>query len=315
MMNQPAENLDETTVVDPQNPEGIPEGTVDSDAEVWAELANDDDDLGESEPAAEAEVSEAEPKADLEVAASEPESTPVEPTEPVAETDPQPTPPVTPDPEPDPASLQPQPEPVLTPEQQEFQRQQQAWLQQQQLQQQQTQHTAQRQQAIDQLAQNYTLDQTQVEAFAVNPEEVLPKLAAELHMTVIEQVLPLVARMIPQQVQNIQQRVSSTQADEDTFFAAYPELKTHEAQVLQFAGIWRQMNPTASVEEATKAIGEHMQIALGLHSAQQTPTPPAEPTAPTPTPPAGSAPRIGIQKPPPKSDMENFIEEVLADEE
>jgi hypothetical protein len=142
--------------------------------------------------------------------------------------------------------------------------------------------------------------------------ETIPKMAAYLHMSVLEQVVPLVARMIPQTVQQVQQQTTSVKADEESFFSDYPELKEHADKVGQFAQIWRQMNPQADFDVAKKAIGDHMKIALGLHQ-------PAEPQPNTPNPPpaapAKSAPRTGNSRPQQKSEWDAFVEEVLDDDD
>jgi hypothetical protein len=309
-MGEAAKDLDETTVNDLNNPEGTSEvESLDSDAGMWEDLAREDE-LDELAPADEAQGSEevAEQKVE-EVAESEPETEAQPEAEPVAEAEPQPTvQETTPEPE---QPVQPQSPQVLTPEQQEWQRQQQELYQQQLLAQRQQQQTTQRQQALDNLARNYVLDPKTAEEFEVNPTEAIPKMAAHLHMAVLEQVLPLVQRMIPPTVQQVQKQTSTVQADEETFFSDYPELREHADKVGQFAAIWRRMNPQADFDTAKKAIGDHMKIALGLHQAP----PSADPTPPPPPPPASAKPRTGNSRPQQKSEWDAFVEEVLDDDD
>lgn len=291
------DELDETTVSDPNNPE-VPEDeeALDSEAALWNDLSREEDEDVPEEPVGKAESEDEE--REEEVAESEPQPEPQ--PEPVPE--PEPQPPAQPVAE---QPVQPQPsQPVLTPEQQE-------WLRQQQLAQQQTLRSAQRQQAIDNLAQSYKLEAADAEAFDVNPSEVLPKLAARLHVAVLEQVMPLVAQMIPQQVQQVQTESNSAREVKDSFFRDYPELKEHEAQVTQFAMVWRQMNPDVPLDKAKKAIGDHMRIALGLHNPAAAPPPSQQP----PPPPAGRQPRSGNEKPRKQSAWDSFVEEVMADDD
>jgi len=304
------EEVDTGTPAPASEPAEPEKSELSSDESVWAELAADDDDESVAEPEPpEPEAAVQEPEPVEEVAASEPEPEPLTTPTPTTPLEPQaaaPEVPVTPEVTPEP------PLTTLTPEQQAFQKQQQDWLAAQQAQTEGAQRSARRQQALDSLAQSYTLDENTIQAYDTNPIEAIPMMAAHLHLRVLEQVIPAVLQMIPAQIaQHSQQRAASTN-DEDGFHAAYPKLKEFQPQVKQFAEVWRGLNPTVGYAESVKAIGDHMMVLLGLNESEVPPPPPPPPT-PAHVPAAGGAPRDPGQKPAAKSEWDEFVDDVIRD--
>jgi hypothetical protein len=106
------------------------------------------------------------------------------------------------------------------------------------------------------------------------PEIVLPKLAAQVHMAAVEQTLAQMRMLLPQTIESVTAaQVRESQAKTE-FYSSWPELQGHEQQVLAAGHMFRQINPTATKEQAIQAIGQLTMQALGMQR--------QAPTAPTP---------------------------------
>ena len=115
-------------------------------------------------------------------------------------------------------------------------------------------------QVVEQLTQKYQLGKEEAEAWELNPVEVLPKYAAELHMRIYDDVVNSVVQQMPGLMDWHLKAKEDRAARENTFFSAWPELKGYDREVTQIAQMWRQMNPTADEKTAIESIGK---IALG----------------------------------------------------
>ncbi len=142
----------------------------------------------------------------------------------------------------------PPPQVQLTPEQQaEQQRQWQEYQAQQ----------------MEQLEQYYAVNEEDALALATEPEKVLPKLAARLHMQVLSTVQQQMAQTMPNVMKTVQAATERESKAKETFYGAWPELKGHDQQVIQAGVMFRQMNPTATAQEAIDGIGRIVMAALG----------------------------------------------------
>jgi hypothetical protein len=152
-----------------------------------------------------------------------------------------------------------------------------------------------RQQAMSALEARYKLPEEDVTALQMEPEKVLPKLAANLHAAVYEDVLRRVVEEMPALVNYTVSSTSKAREAEEAFYGQWENLRDHRAEVQKVGAMWRQMYPNATLAEAIKGIGEAASALLGL-SAGATP-PPAVPTQVIPPPPAGPSSRVGAVPP------------------
>jgi hypothetical protein len=129
--------------------------------------------------------------------------------------------------------------------------------------------------------------------------------------------VPLILRALPAQIAQHSQQQTDADADEGGFYQSFPKLEPYKDQVKQFAAVWRGMNPQATYDDAVKSIGEHMTVLLGLQGAPSADNaPPATPPPATPAAvPASAAPRNPDQKPKPKSEWDEFVEDVMSEDE
>lgn len=129
---------------------------------------------------------------------------------------------------------------------------------------------------------HYAFDEEQATALQVEPEKVLPKLAARLHMEVLDNVMQHVYNALPNVIQSYTEMSSREQKAQEEFYSVWPELKGYDQQVLQMGQMYRQMNPAATPQEAIQRIGEMTMAALGKKRVQeqQPVVPPASPYRP-----------------------------------
>lgn len=249
----------------------------------WADMSADtDDDAGQT---VEGEFAVDEPEStpdDLPPETPEPVAAPEAPVEPVppVPAEPvapvEPTPPVPAVPEPTPAQA---PVPALDYS---------SWK---------TQH-------LSGLEKHYALDADTAQALLTEPETVLPRLAAQVHFEVTENVLKAVHEMMPGMLAQINQGKEVESKAENAFFDKNPDLKgVDKAKILQIGAMFRQVNPTADADTTIVTIGNMVRTALGLPASgsvqSTTPPPPTQPVvqpfAPVRGGGSGTAPRAPAQ--------------------
>lgn len=187
-----------------------------------------------------------------------------------------------------------EPPAALTPEQQaELQRQWQEYQAKQQ----------------EQLEQYYAIDEESALALATEPEKVLPKLAAQLHMSVMQQVQAEIAQSIPTLLKGTQEREVRESKAKNEFFTAWPELKGKENEVMQMGLMFRQLNPKATPQEAIQRIGEMTMNALGITRQQQQQQQQRSATPVTPFRPAGGPSAVRSTGTQSKNAWEDLLDE------
>lgn len=164
-------------------------------------------------------------------------------------------------------------------------------------------------QAIEGLATRYTLSEEDATALQVEPEKVLPRLAANVHAAIYDDVLRRVYAEAPALIERSLRQQTETQRAEEAFYGRWADLRGHTAEVERVAVMWRQMYPQATLEQAIEGIGTAAKALLGLGGAAA-PAPMEAPRAPPP-PPAGPSSRVGIQ--PPSRSRLSVEEQAFAD--
>jgi hypothetical protein len=180
-----------------------------------------------------------------------------------------------------------------------------------------TEYAAWKEQRMTELEKVYALDEASANAMLTEPEVVLPKLAARMHMEVLENSMRAMQQMMPVMMQQVQQYTENESRARNLFTGinpdlAYPRL---EPAIVQFGQVYRKVNPTASAEDASRAIGNLVRAALGIAAPSQgmQQSTPQMQQAPTPFTPARGA---GGGRAPVSSGnpFEQLASEFLADE-
>ena len=163
--------------------------------------------------------------------------------------------------------------------------------------------TALRQKEIDRMVGVYAIDETDARDLAVEPEKVLPKLAARVYVDTVEAVTGVLGAQLPNVVRELLRLERNREKAEDTFYSKFPALKDQrfEKSVHSAIKVVRAQNPSASMEEVVTQAGITASLAnkipLPAEFVGEAPAPapaaksrsfrPAQPGASRPTAPPG----------------------------
>ena len=178
-----------------------------------------------------------------------------------------------------------------------------------------------RQEALQQLREEYRLDEEAARRFEADPAATLPELAAQLHVRVYDAVFASIQQMIPQMVEAVLAQRERVQSFEQRFFERWPQLREHKATVERFLQAYRMAVPTASEDELIRNVGAQAVIALQLPIEAKQQEPAQQAPAPEPSPQAvgrerkGARPAPTVPTPPPQPQQTGNIWEELIHEE
>ncbi len=129
-----------------------------------------------------------------------------------------------------------------------------------------TEYAAWRTAKVSQLEAEYALDEASAQALLTEPELVLPKLAAKVHMEVLEHSMQAMQAMVPVMMKQLQQHTEVESRARNLFASINPDLADprYENAIMQFGQVYRKVNPTAPADEASRAIGNLVRAALGV---------------------------------------------------
>jgi hypothetical protein len=114
------------------------------------------------------------------------------------------------------------------------------------------------------LSKSYELSDDDVVLLASEPEKVFPKLAAKLHVEVLEAAVNGIMSQVPGVVARELDRQRMVIQSKNAFFSRWPQLAAHEQAVQKVATMYRQMNPTTPMEQAIEEIGLQASVMLRL---------------------------------------------------
>lgn len=135
---------------------------------------------------------------------------------------------------------------------------------------------------------SYQLSQDELDGLTTEPEKVVPKLLAKVHVNAVQGVLRHVAQQMPVLLNSMLEVREINRAREETFWKQWPQLDRtkHGQQVLQVAQTFRQLNPNATPEQFVQHVGAQVVLMNNLHR-QAAPQPQQAQPAPAPFRPAG----------------------------
>lgn len=122
---------------------------------------------------------------------------------------------------------------------------------------------------VTELEQMYALDAASADAMLTEPELVLPKLAARVHMEVMESSMRAMQAMMPVMMQQVQQHTEVEGKAKNLFSSINPDLvqAQYMPAIMQLGKVYREVNPSAGPEEAARAIGALVRSALNITAA------------------------------------------------
>lgn len=171
---------------------------------------------------------------------------------------------------------------------------------------------------LGELEQHYTFTEDESAALLTEPELVLPKLAAKVHMEVLENSMRAMQAMVPLVMEQYQQHTQVETSAKSLFSTINPDLvdPRFEPVILQLGATYRQMNRTAGPEEASRAIGNLVRAALNMQSFQPQQSPQGSAPAPVAAPFAPVRGGGGGSRPPVSSNpFEQLASEMMSDED
>lgn len=167
------------------------------------------------------------------------------------------------------------------------------------------------------LTEYYKIPEDMIAKLPTEPENVLPYLAARVHQAVARDTIRILSEMVPQQITAVTNATRAEAESKKAFYDRWPGLAQHEDKVLKAGQLFRQLNPTATPQEAIERIGQTVHAALGI------PLPAAPGGSPVAAAPQPAAPAFqpaggggGGRGAPPASDntFENLAEEFLRED-
>ncbi len=141
---------------------------------------------------------------------------------------------------------------------------------------------------------HYAISPEMAENLDENAAIVIPQLMSKVYMDAVSGAISHVLNQMPALVEGAIMARETRSSQETQFFTAWPQLDPaqHRATVVSLGQAYRQVHPSASVEQFTRDVGAQAIVALQLMP--QAVAPPAQAPAQEPTPvpfrPAGSSP-------------------------
>ena len=128
---------------------------------------------------------------------------------------------------------------------------------------------------------HYALTEEQAAEFDDSPGTAIPKLAARLHMEVMQQSEAMIAGLLPKIMANVNQAQTVEAQRETEFFKEWPELAGHRDQVVRHGAVYYQLNPQATFAEFMRDVGAQVAVSqkVDLSKRQTTVEETPKPTA------------------------------------
>lgn len=112
----------------------------------------------------------------------------------------------------------------------------------------------------------YSMTEEDALAFQTEPELVLPKLAAKLHMDIAKDVMNGLKSVMPEMIQQLSLRTAAEEKAKNTFYEANPDLNDPKLvpYIMQCGQLFRSVNKDAPADQAVVLIGNMVRQALGM---------------------------------------------------
>lgn len=124
----------------------------------------------------------------------------------------------------------------------------------------------------------YTFSEEEATQLQTEPELVLPKVAARLHLRIVQDALSGISAVLPQIIQRQQEQAEAERSSWDQFYSVNNDIrgKVTQDQILSVAGMFKQINPQATPDQVIREVGRIIRTSLGLQEPSAAPVPPAQ---------------------------------------
>jgi hypothetical protein len=119
----------------------------------------------------------------------------------------------------------------------------------------------------------FNLSPQEVEALETNVVEAIPRLMARVLVQAQKSMLTQMARIMPAAIQRHNVTTNAAMSAEDQFYRAVPSLDRtkHGQLVYAYGRMFRQMYPTATLQDLIAHVGPMVMASAGIQPGQQTP--------------------------------------------
>lgn len=154
----------------------------------------------------------------------------------------------------------------------------------------------------------YSINDEDAAKLLTEPETVLPRMAARMHMEVMENAMRAVQAMIPQMMRQVQNTERVENSAKNLFAEKNPDLVDPKLEpvILELGMVYRRVNPSTPADVAAVAIGNLVRASLGMVAPQPAGVPPGVVAAPMTTPAVPFTPArggSGVTSLPPSNDV------------
>lgn len=127
-------------------------------------------------------------------------------------------------------------------------------------------YTKQKGLARDEVQKRYEFSDEDKDEFHLNPENILPRMAAQVYVDVFESVLAAVNDMLPAKVTQLNSANLIAAQRTEEFYTAWPGLKSVEGQekVIAIGAVYKQLNKEATPEQFIRDVGTQASVSLGI---------------------------------------------------
>lgn len=112
--------------------------------------------------------------------------------------------------------------------------------------------------------QHYALKPEQIDELDQNPGEFISRMMSKVYLDAVTAVTTQVVQSLPGMVRQINEQAVGSDANEGQFFERWPKLKEHKDTVLRFGAVYRQLNPSTSMDDFINEVGAQAMVALRI---------------------------------------------------
>lgn len=160
---------------------------------------------------------------------------------------------------------------------------------------------------------HYALKQEQIDELDTNPAEFIAKMQARVYLDAVTAVLTQVTQHLPRMIQQQNELSAHSVSNESQFYDRWPKLREHADTVLRVGAVYRQLNPSASMEDFINEVGAQTMVAMRIPpdemQQQVNGKQPVAPKVTAPFVPATATPAGGAPPSQPKNMFEQLNEE------
>jgi len=121
-----------------------------------------------------------------------------------------------------------------------------------------------RQAAQTHLEQSYAMTTEDADSLLTNPEQMMPKLLARSHLSMMEQTAQMIRAAVPTLIRNTLDQTQQATTWEENFFKDWQGLLPHKKEVVRVRDTLKQLYPDSTPEQRDKEVGSFLSMRHGI---------------------------------------------------